>query len=141
MGVIGHFSDLSFQHVTTKTSAYLGKFGLFRKKFFEKIYPTPVGWGRYVNTCIRLGENKLHEQKKGNNAHGLNIWFTLFCHNFKFVVIFEFFSHQLCIPKIWEFKKKSKSDLCRADMFIPLWGRFVNTCVGKICEYMCREIS
>ena len=30
-------------------------------------------------------------QKKENNAHGLNIWFTLFCRIFKFIVIYAFF--------------------------------------------------
>ena len=44
-------------------------------------------------------------KKKKNNAHGLNIWFTLFCRNLKFVVINAFFL-QICIPKISEFTKK-----------------------------------
>ena len=41
-GVMGHFSDLSFRQVTTKTLAYFKKFGFFRKIVCQKIYPSPV---------------------------------------------------------------------------------------------------
>ena len=34
--------DLNFQHATTKTWAYFGKFGFFRKNFGQKLYPTPA---------------------------------------------------------------------------------------------------
>ena len=40
--VIGHYSDLSFQHVNTKTQAYFRKFGFFRIIFLHNIYPTLV---------------------------------------------------------------------------------------------------
>ena len=41
-GVIRHFLDLSFRHVTTKTKANFGRFGFFRKTFGQKRDPTPV---------------------------------------------------------------------------------------------------
>ena len=40
---------------------------------------------------------------KKKNAFWVNIWFMQFCRNFKFVVIYEFFSRQICLPKISEF--------------------------------------
>ena len=41
-GVIGHFSDLSYWHATTKTYAYFGGFGFFRVFFRQKSDPTMV---------------------------------------------------------------------------------------------------
>ena len=65
----------------------------------------------------------------------LNIWFTLFCCNFKFVLIYAFFPRQICIPKISEFTKEqvfsslprpppyAKSNL----LFLQVWSLFLAT--------------
>ena len=41
-GVIGHFSDLSYCHATTKTYAYFRGFGFFKKENCQKSGPTMV---------------------------------------------------------------------------------------------------
>ena len=40
-GDSGAVTELGFPHVSTKTWAYLGVFGFFRKKFVYKKYPPP----------------------------------------------------------------------------------------------------
>ena len=73
-------------------------------------------------------------KKKKKNAFGLNIWFTLCCRYFKFVIIYTFF-RQLCIPKIQSSQKKvfSRSDpgqLSNRDRFIISFFIF-NRMYGK----------
>ena len=56
--------------------------------------------------------NIMYHLSKGRPiAYGLNIWFTLFCHNFKFVVIYVFFSAKSVLPKFQSSQKMFFSNL------------------------------
>ena len=85
---------------------FLGEKAFGKKKVWKSIIFIACKWSKickyYVNSMVISCSTC---QKKKNNAEGLNIWFTLFCRNFKFVVIYAF-SRQICIPKISEFIKK-----------------------------------
>ena len=55
----------------------------------------------YVNDMVILCQN---ERRK--NTHGLNIWFTVFCPNFKLLLIYAFFPAKYVFPKFRVYKKK-----------------------------------
>ena len=67
----------------------------------------PVNDAKYGNTMLIAWYYHVAPfKRKKNNAHGLNIWFTQFFCNFKFVVIYAFFC-QICIPEFSKFTKKN----------------------------------
>ena len=77
-----------------------------RKNNFKNIIFIACKWckiWKYYLYSLVISLSLVKRKKK--NAFGLNIWFTLFCHNFNLSSFTRFF-HQIWIPKISEFTKK-----------------------------------
>ena len=51
-------------------------------------------------------------KRKKKKAFWLNIWFTLLCHNFKFFVIYAFFSANSVFPKFQSSQKNGFFQVC-----------------------------
>ena len=87
-------------------SAKFGFLNMQIRNNFKNVVFIACNWCKifkyYVNTMIM---SYSYSQKEEKNLFGLNIWSTLFCCVFKFVVIHMFFPPNLK-PKISEFTKK-----------------------------------
>ena len=81
-----------------KFSAKFGSLNVQTENNFKNIILIACQWSKiwqyYVNSMVISWKRKW----------GLNIWFTLFCRDFIFVVIYAFFPAKSVFPKIWVHK-------------------------------------